>query len=844
MKSLFSLFKKNRQSKANGYEPVKALFSKFRMILELNTQFLEKIAEMETALGGEFIFDRAYLHSSLREIGKLVSQVIYSLNALTVNRYVQLFDRFQTISATLENIVEGGFGPFGNKLTVPHSLIRWEMGPLIGQEHACLGEIAHRLQHRIPDGFVVTVTACRRFMAENDLENRIKHLRIDTATGKPNPLEIQTLIRDATVSEETELALGKELAELFQRRGVETPLSVSSCFPGLAIVESTRYALKRDFDGTGKKPGEHYKEMLADSFLSYFQQQPDVDSGKLPAVAVAFQEKPEPRLQGTLRTFVPEDRMAGEIAVRLNDGGNETTAAKHSHEVYRVRKSYPFMLLESKIEAKPLKAPLPEGGNALDRTKNNLLRGSSLVSKDSLTALLEIGVEIERIFGSPQQIDWMETQSGQRIILAATPITDEPADALSVNKLTAELKNAVLLLEGGETAQVGTAAGRIVPVTDSFRPEDFPVGSIAVARNASPLLSPILRKAGAMITEIGSPAGHLATVAREFRIPTIVGAKAAVAKLREGMEVTIDTEECKVYQGLIPSLLTFKSFPLGLMSADPEYGILRHLLRWIVPLNVIDPESPHFSPEHCQSLHDIIHFAHEKAVDEIVNLHSRHRQFKSLPTRSLETTIPLNIAILDMWDGILPKAGPRVRESEIVSAPFKALLRGLVSKAAWEQEPAAISLRDIVTGMGRTQDLLNSRPEFAGQNLAIVSREYLNLSLRLGYHFNVVDSYLSSSINENYIYFRFVGGFADPNRRHNRALLIRSVLEHLDFKVTIKGDLVVGKLKMVEFGEMEAVLVHIGELIAFTRQLDIKLVSETEVQRFLTKFTDRLKWNP
>lgn len=56
-----------------------------------------------------------------------------------------------------------------------------------------------------------------------------------------------------------------------------------------------------------------------------------------------------------------------------------------------------------------------------------------------------------------------------------------------------------------------------------------------------------------------------------------------------------------------------------------------------------------------------------------------------------------------------------------------------------------------------------------GQNLAVVSREYLNLNLRLGYHFNIIDAYIADEISANYIYFRFLGGVTDLTRRTRRA---------------------------------------------------------------------------
>ncbi len=74
-----------------------------------------------------------------------------------------------------------------------------------------------------------------------------------------------------------------------------------------------------------------------------------------------------------------------------------------------------------------------------------------------------------------------------------------------------------------------------------------------------------------------------------------------------------------------------------------------------------------------------------------------------------------------------------------------------------------------------------------GENLAIISRDYLNLSLRLGYHFSAVDAHLGGDVNRDYVYFRFTGGLAGPERRGRRVKSISQV-PAMDFKVMVKGD--------------------------------------------------------
>jgi pyruvate,water dikinase len=369
--------------------------------------------------------------------------------------------------------------------------------------------------------------------------------------------------------------------------------------------------------------------------------------------------------------------------------------------------------------------------------------------------------------------------------------------------------------------------------------DGFPYGAVAVSRLATPALSPVLRRASALITEVGASIGHLAAIARELRVPAIFGAARALELVPEGMEVTVDAGERLVYKGIVEPLLACRSCSAELFPSDPEYVVLRRLLKWIMPLEMINPDSGDFSAENCRTYHDIIHFAHERSVEELLHIQDRGRNLANLYARKLELDTPIDIFVLDIGGGASTGAGSTLSMEEVHSAPFRAFLGGLTSKEMWSAAPASVSLKDIFSGIDRTFGALAGQPEYAGRNHAIIAKSYMNVGLRLGYHFSVIDSYLGSNVNQNYIYFRFVGGFADERRRRRRAELIRAVLEDMHFKVTIKGDLVVGKFKIAGKTEMIETLRRLGELTGFTRQLDLSMKSEEAVEQFAMTFRQK-----
>ena len=59
------------------------------------------------------------------------------------------------------------------------------------------------------------------------------------------------------------------------------------------------------------------------------------------------------------------------------------------------------------------------------------------------------------------------------------------------------------------------------------------------------------------------------------------------------------------------------------------------------------------------------------------------------------------------------------------------------------------------------------------------------------------------------------------------------------FKVTVNGDLVVGKLKIADGPEIISALRSLGELTGFTRQIDLAMDSDSSVEQFTRLFHEK-----
>ncbi len=729
---------------------------------------------------------------------------------------MSLFDRFQNIKDALDDVLQGGMGPFAKKLTLPYSALSWEMEPLVGILNVCLAEARMRLDLPAPDGFAVTAAGCRLFLETNGLDE-------DLLLG--DPVRWEKTISEARFPPDLESSIGDELKSLLDRQGSHVLLSVRACAAG----------------GYGKRPpdvegvtGISPREILpaCKSAMAEFLRKSNDGTDSEIALALAVHEALPFHFVGTAGGMRSDGSSGGLLNVTAM-----TVENPDEEERYLLRRVYPFDLVQSEIRPKPLDGEFPPGAAPLSPTHDGLYHGSAFVEPAFLRTVAESVMTFERMLGGRQEMHWARKgQEARPIVLNVFPLngTDDPEVSASNDETPPS--DVEVLLRGGETVQSGRAAGKAVLVSEDDDPESFPHGAVAVAAAASPKLSAILRRASALITELGTSIGHLATIARELRVPAIFGLSGAMKIIRQGIEITVDAEERVVYRGVVESLLTGQEESAELYPGDPEYGTLRRLLRWIMPLNLIDPESSGFSAENCATYHDIIHFAHERSVEELLHLQARGLALSHLHARMVDLGVPLDLFVIDIGGGISPRDSGALSVTDVASEPFRAFLRGLTARDMWDTAPASLRLKDIFSGLDRTFAAMRSKPEYAGMNHAVVAENYMNMGLRLGYHFSVVDSYLGTNENQNYIYFRFVGGFADDRRRRLRAELLRTVLEDMRFKVLVKGDLVVGKLKIAGREEIAASLTMLGELTGFTRQLDISLASEEDVRQFVAAF--------
>jgi pyruvate,water dikinase len=827
--------------------PFTVLFSVFQKILQYNNQVLELMAEMGTKLGGAYIFDQQYIRSTCHHIADLVYKLIYNLNALAPKKYLVLYDALGAINSDIEEELAGRPVIPQTEYTMPYRLITDDFTEVVGAKNANLAEIKNLLGLKAPEGFAITTQAFKAFMEYNRLLEKMDALNAawqkGDASKKQAAEEIRRLILEGTVPQPLQKEIYRSLDNLYQ--GVN-PEEVLLALRSSATSEDTEHTFAGQYLSLLNEPRENilqaYKSILAslysDSVMEYRRQKELMDYQD--SMAVACQLIVDAKVSGVLYTLDPRAPDRDVMLINATWGlGAPVVSGKARADLYTMDREEPYPLKSLDIVRKPEKLVPKKGGGTDIRTVHQELQTKTCLTDEQMKQIAEAGLKIERYFKKPQDIEWAIDHEDNLVILQARSLNIKDQVANLVCDISSVLDDfSIIFRDKGSIAQEGISTGKVFLVKTEEDLDRFPSDAVLVTAYTSPRLGKVIKKASAIITDVGSPTGHMATIAREFRVPTIVNTGVATQLLRPDQIITVDARENVVYEGAVKALCYYE-FVDEIFETTYEYRLLQRVLKKIAPLNLLDPSEKNFTPSGCKTLHDITRYVHEKAVEELIGLEYDRTSDTARAGRKLKFDIPLDLILIDIGGGIRESANiSNIKPQEVISIPMKAFLDGLSVPGGWDREPMSVDFGSFMSSLTRTFSSSMATPKYIGQNLAVLSKEYVNINLRLGYHFNMIAAHITENLNDNYAYFRFLGGVTDISRRSRRAKMLAEILTKSDFRVDIRGDLVIARIKKLDLELMERKMKILGLLVAFTRQLDVKMNHEQEVERLKNVFQD------
>ena len=818
-------------------------YEAFKLLLENDKCAHELMAELEEIYHNQTKVDFKFIETKYEHFSACVLQIIDNLLKMCPMRYQSLRVYFKKFDAYARFMLAPPAYDFAPPFTFSLAEIPSEGLKLAGGKAFNLARVGRELQMPIPAGFVITTNAFNYFIEFNKLRNLI-----DT--------RLATLDINTTASLD---AVSRELTEAFIRaqippdieKEILTALKVLQKTSGLNATVALRSSAVEE-DSHLSFAGQYstilnvredaifdaYKKVIASKYSSraiYYRINCGLSDTETPMAVLAL-EMINAAANGIIYTEDIEDHTGSRLKIHATWGlGELLVSGEVSPDIITVSKNKTPEIVNKKIAVKHRQMiNSPDGMTEVVPLEGDK-KGLPVLSDTSALVLAEWGLKLESYFKESQDIEWCMDEKGRLFVLQSRPLRtgeDNPAQSPECN--FENFENAKIF-SGGENASAGIGAGRVFKIDQTSSLENLPQGAVLVAKNASPQYVKVMNRLNAVVTDTGSTAGHFSSVAREFGIPALVSTGVATTKLRQGREVTVYADGRAVYDGVVQSMVQSPCARRNLLENSPFIRKLRFVMDFISPLELMDPQADNFKPEGCRSLHDIIRFSHEMAVREMFQLGNR-RVRKIGGSKQLQLDIPMHFYVLDVGGGLKKSVndGKTVNFEDITSTPLKAVLKGLshpdirwgdFTHFDWAEHDKIVMSGGIISPKAAM---------FASH--AVVSDDYLNLNLRFGYHFVILDAICTQTPADNYVLFRFSGGGADLVKRTLRADFLNHVLQRFGFDVSRKSDLIDAKLEGEKKKSMENKLDLVGRLLGATRLMDMYLKDEAMVEDFVEDF--------
>jgi len=845
---LTSFFRRGPKQEPQSPEELRLAFRGryhlFKLLLNANNKALDIMAEMEEALKGTWPFGMSFVRSRCTSVSTSVFQIVKNLNDLAPGKYPALFDRFKEIQLKINPHIRPPELPHDGALVKPLRDVDISMADLVGSKLASLAEIGRQVEFRIPAGFAITARGYDLFVKHSDLQAEIDRRIQSTNVEQLDRLfalsnSIQQLIMTSPLPPnlEKEILEHYGLLEEEAGKGVRVALRSSALgedMPGTSFAGQYRSELNVSRENLL----DAYKNVVASKYsltaMTYRLNRGIRDEDV--AMGVGCMQMVEAVSGGVVYSRNPLDIRDDAVVINATWGLPKSVVdGSAATDVFVVSRGDSMAIREKTVPVKDQKfVCYPEEGICRLEVTGEESRKASLTDEQA-KELARLAVRIEAYYKRAQDIEWAVDGKGSIVILQCRPLFQKTEKEKSSHEK--EDDRAKALVRGGVTASTGVGCGPVFVARKDMDALQFPAGAVLVTEQSLPRWATLLNRAAAVVTEQGSIAGHLANVCREFGVPALFGVEGAMKHLANGQTVTVDADGLRIYDGRVEELLAPTEKPRNLMEGSPVFDALKGAAEQIIPLHLLDPDSPAFRAERCRTFHDITRFCHEKSVQEMFQFGKEH-QFPERSSKQLLCDVPMQWWVLNLDDGFQEEVeGRYVKLANIVSIPMLALWEGIAAKP-WEGPPPVDGkgLMSVMFEATRNTDLVTGgRSSYGAKNYFIISKNYCSLSSRLGFHFSIVEGLVSERARENYISFQFKGGAADFERRYRRVVFVKEILEEYGFRTSVRQDNLLSRIEDRDEAFMKSRLRVLGFMTIHTRQLDMVMANPASYQHYQEK---------
>jgi pyruvate,water dikinase len=789
---------------------LKARYEDFKVLLVEDDRSLEFIADLQETFYGVRPVDKA-------RVGKLYMGLLDSVGSMTARleamrplRYRVLREKLTEIGRLIKEELKepelSGEAPY--TISLEQAAGNFD---LAGGKGANLGRIISETDFNVFSGFVVTTHACNRLISENGLREKIDAELSEALLCRHSELF-------SRCEQMTDYVMKSEIPHEIMKavtRGVENLKSIYG-ENTLFAVRSSAWAEDGEFSFAGQY----------ETFLNV--QAEDIPSAYLGVLASKYSPRAVTYriLRGLSDASTPMavvvmpmvDAQAAGVAYSSDAGGS----GRQNISVHSVPG-----LGEALVDGSR------NAGVSIFKRNDSLelidSYGESGTGAEHLRTVAGTALELEKVFKTPQDVEWAVDKSGNVFVLQSRPFHPEEEGPLEVD-LDEEP-----ILSGLAGISTGWGSGRIIRLHDAQDPAEAPRGSVVVFETLAPNLTRCLDRVEAVIGTSGARASHFATVAREYGIPVVVGDGYEISALEDGQLVTVDALNGMIYPGRQESLVVAAEERRRKVRED-SLARYNRLIPLITTLNMTDPEADNFTQDACSSIHDIIRFTHEKGVNEMFRIIGDSGRGMSR-SRKLKTDLPLTVYVLSLDSDFPGRRKESLSIADVGCRPMQELWSGIeAEETVWDNNMPHMDWErfDQVSA-----GIFSSESHFLS-SYALVASDYVHMMIRFGYHFSIIDSVCGTESKNNYVKFRFKGGGADFDGRLLRLSFIDRVLRAGGFSVTLRSDMLDAELSRQDADKTTRALNLLGRVLARTRMLDMKLSDMGDVDNMADEFIENL----
>lgn len=429
---------------------------------------------------------------------------------------------------------------------------------IVGGKNANLGEMYGKLSPKglnLPNGFATTAASYYYFLDQAGIRSKIEQTLQGLDASNINDLKkrgtkIRSIIMRAKMPKDFEEEIRQSYRELSQECGqknVTVAVRSSATAEDLPTAsfagqQETYLNISSEKDVL-KATRQCIASLFTDRAIVY-RVEHGFDHMKV-ALSVGVQQMVAVRSQaaGVMFTIDTETGFQNAIGITSIYGiGENIVKGRVSPDEFTVFKPT-LAILKKTLGSKKLKM-VPRAGS---KTKNEAVPVEKQlqysITDKQVKTLAQWGLEIEKHYGRPMDIEWALDQDNDRLYIvqarAETVQSNRNVNMIEQYKLS---KKGTLLTSGASVgSKIGAGkASKIMRLKDigTFEP-----GSVLVTDMTDPDWVPIMKRASAIVTNKGGRTCHAAIVSRELGIPCIVGTGDATSKIANDQSITVSCAE-------------------------------------------------------------------------------------------------------------------------------------------------------------------------------------------------------------------------------------------------------------------------------------------------------------